>query len=176
MPPTQSCSTPKCLSCQLFKQKLWSTGVKTTKSVIEKDGVLKFNKYEPGDLDFLDQFNVHTPGWQLSGYGCEGGTQSLHGGTIFTDAASNYVYAECQTHIGAGKMVMAKTGFEQLCWNIAGLNIKGYHSDNGVYTAKDFGKTACQRISLSPSLALEQSTRMPWPNATSKQYATGRGT
>jgi hypothetical protein len=88
---TQSCSTPKYLSCQLSKQKLRSTGVKTTKSVIKKDGVLKFNKYEPGDLVFLDQFNAHTPGRQLSGYGCEGGVQSLHRSTFFTDAASNYV-------------------------------------------------------------------------------------
>jgi predicted metal-binding protein len=51
---TKSCPTPKCLSCQLSKQKLKSTGVKTSKSVIEKDGVLKFNKYEPGDLVFSD--------------------------------------------------------------------------------------------------------------------------
>ncbi len=99
---------------------------------------MKFNKYEPGDLVFSDQFNVNTPGRPLSGYGREGSDQSLHGGTLFTDAASNYVYVECQSHMGAGDTVLAKTRFEQLCWDIAGVNIKGYHSDNGVYTAKDF--------------------------------------
>jgi transposase InsO family protein len=99
---------------------------------------LKFNKYEPGDLVFSDQFNVNTPGRPLSGYGREGSDQSLHGGTLFTDAASNYVYVECQSQMGAGDTVFAKTRFEQLCWDIAGANIKGYHSDNGVYTAKDF--------------------------------------
>ena len=135
---SKSCPVPKCLACQLSKQKLKSTGVKTSKTVIEKDGVLKFNKYEPGDLVFSDQFNVNTPGRPLSGYGREGSDQSLHGGTLFTDAASNYVYVECQSHMGAGDTVLAKTRFEQLCWDIAGVNIKGYHSDNGVYTAKDF--------------------------------------
>ena len=135
---TRSCSVPKCLSCQLSKQKLRSSGVKTSKTVIEKDGVLKFDKYEPGDLVFSDQFNVHTPGRQLSGYGREGDAQSLHGGTIFTDAASNFVYVECQSSMGAGETVMGKDRFEKMCWNIAGVNIKSYHSDNGIYTAKDF--------------------------------------
>ena len=135
---TRSCSVPKCLSCQLSKQKLRSTGVKTSKAIAEKDGVLKFDRYEPGDLVFSDQFNVHTPGRQLSGYGREGDAQSLHGGTIFTDAASNFVYVECQSSMGAGETVMGKERFEQLCWNTAGVNIKSYHSDNGIYTAKDF--------------------------------------
>ncbi len=129
---TRSCSVPKCLACNLSKQKLRSTGVKTTKSVKEKDGILKFNKYEPGDKVFTDQFNVHTPGRQLTGYGREGANQSLHGGTLFTDAASNYVYVECQSSMGAGETVMGKSRFEQLCWNLAGVTIKSYHSDNGV--------------------------------------------
>ena len=135
---TWSCSIPKCLACNLSKQKLRSTGVKTSKSVKEKDGILKFNKYEPGDKIFTDQFNVHTPGRQLTGYGREGANQGLHGGTLYTDAASNFVYVECQSSMGAGETVMGKTRFEQLCWNLAGVKVKNYHSDNGVYDATTF--------------------------------------
>ena len=40
--------------------------------------------------------------------------------------------------MGAGKTVMGKTRFEQMCWNLAGVTIKNFHSDNGVYGASVF--------------------------------------
>jgi hypothetical protein len=40
--------------------------------------------------------------------------------------------------MGAGKMVMGKTRFEQLRWNLAGMTVKNFHSDNGVYNASVF--------------------------------------
>ena len=40
--------------------------------------------------------------------------------------------------MGAGETVMGKTRFEQLCWNLAGVKVKNYHSDNGVYDATTF--------------------------------------
>ena len=135
---TGSCSIPKCSACNLSKQKLRSTRVKTSKSVKEKDGILKLDKYEPGNKVFTDQFNVHTPGRQLTGYGCESTNHSLYSGTLFTNAASNYVYVECQSSMGAGKTVMGKNHFEQLCWNLACVTVKNYHSDNGVYFATNF--------------------------------------
>jgi hypothetical protein len=52
--------------------------------------------------------------------------------TLYTDAASNFVYVECQTSMGAGKTVMGKTHFELMCWNLAGVTIKNFHSNNGV--------------------------------------------
>ncbi len=33
---------------------------------------------------------------------------------------------------------MGKTRFEQMCWNLAGVTIKNFHSDNGVYDASVF--------------------------------------
>jgi hypothetical protein len=85
-----------------------------------------------------DQFVVHTPGQRLDGYGRDGPECSLDGGTLYTDAASNFVYVECQTSMGAGETVMGKTRFEQMCWNLAGVTIKNFHSDNGVYDASVF--------------------------------------
>jgi hypothetical protein len=38
----------------------------------------------------------------------------------------------------AGKPVMGKARFEQMCWNLAGVTIKIYHSNNGVYNASIF--------------------------------------
>jgi hypothetical protein len=59
-------------------------------------------------------------------------------GTLYTNAASNLVYVECQTSKGAGKTVMGKARFEQMCWNLAGVTIKNYHSNNGVYDVSVF--------------------------------------
>jgi hypothetical protein len=134
----RSCSVPRCLACGLSSQKLRSTNVKTSRAIAAKDGILKFNQYEPGDKVFTDQFVVHTPGRRLDGYGRDGPERSLHGGTLYTDAASNFVYVECQTSMGAGETVMGKTRFEQMCWNLAGVTIKNFHSDNGVYDASVF--------------------------------------
>jgi hypothetical protein len=101
-----SCSLPRCLACGLSAQKLCSTNVKTSRVIPAKEGILKFNQYELGEKVFTDQFVVHTPGQRLDGYGREGPDRSLHGGTLYT---------ECQTCIGAGKTVIGKTCFEQLC-------------------------------------------------------------
>ena len=57
-----SCSVPHCLACGLSTQKLCSTNVKTSCAIPAKDGIFKFNQYEPGDRVFTDQFVVHTPG------------------------------------------------------------------------------------------------------------------
>jgi hypothetical protein len=105
---------------------------------VPKDGILKSNQYEPGNRVFTDQFVVHTPGRRLDGFGRDGPERSLHGGTLYTDAASNFVYVECQTSMGAGETVMGKTRFEQMCWNLAGVTIKNFHSNNGVYDASMF--------------------------------------
>ena len=133
-----SCSVPKCLACGLSSQKLCLTNVKTSRAILAKDGILKFNQYEPVDKIFTDQFIVHTPGRRLDGFGHDGPECSLHGGTLYTDAASNFVYVEFQTSIGAGETVMGQTRFEQLCWYLTGVAIKNFHSNNGVYDASVF--------------------------------------
>ncbi len=51
---TWSCSTPRCLVCGLSTQKLRSPKVKTSRTLQEKEGILKFDQYEPGDKVFTD--------------------------------------------------------------------------------------------------------------------------
>jgi hypothetical protein len=132
------CTVPRCLACSLSAQKLHSPKVKTSHAIPAKVGILKFDQHEPGDKVFSDQFIAHTPGQRLDGYGHDGPKRSFHGGTLYTDAASNLVYVEYQTSMGAGKTVMGKARFEQMCWNLAGVTIKNYHSNNGVYNASMF--------------------------------------
>jgi len=105
--------------CGLSSQKLCSTNVNTSRAIPAKVGILKSNQYEPGDKVFTKQFVVHSPGQRLDGFGRDGPERSFHGGTLYTNAASNFVYVECQTSMGAGETVMGKTRFEQMCWNLA---------------------------------------------------------
>ena len=70
-------------------------------------------------------------------------------------------------------MVMGKTRFEQLCWNLAGVMVKNFHSNNGVYDARSFVTTAFQKTNPKPFLVLEQSIKMQLRNAIFKRYATG---
>jgi hypothetical protein len=105
---TCCCTVPQCLACGLSAQKLRSPNVKTSHANPAKDGILKFDQHEPGNKVFSDQFIVHTLGQRLDGYGRKGPKRSLHGGTLYTDAASNLIYVECQTSMGAGKTIMGK--------------------------------------------------------------------
>jgi hypothetical protein len=45
----RSCLVPGCLACGLSSQKLRSPNVKTSCVLPAKDGILKFNQYEPGN-------------------------------------------------------------------------------------------------------------------------------
>jgi hypothetical protein len=56
---------------------------------------LSHDKYESGDFVFLDQY-VKAPGHFLEGFGSESDTNMFHGGTIFCDAASTFMFI---THI-----------------------------------------------------------------------------
>ncbi len=40
--------------------------------------------------------------------------------------------------MGAGKTVLGKARFEEMMWNLGGITIKHYLSDNGVYDAATF--------------------------------------
>jgi hypothetical protein len=55
-----------------------STNVKTSCAIPGKDGILKFNQYEPDDKFFTDQFVVHTPGRCLDVFTAVPFTPMLH--------------------------------------------------------------------------------------------------
>ena len=66
---TKSCSIPMCMSCELAKMRARMPKVKVSKAIAEKEGVLSRDCFEPGDMVSSDQFNVHTTGRKLNGYG-----------------------------------------------------------------------------------------------------------
>eukprot|EP00957_Ditylum_brightwellii_P040099 3034853-Ditylum_brightwellii.AAC.1 len=76
--------------------------------VVEKQGALSRDRYEPGDFVSTDQYVVRTPGRLPSGYGREAAEKRFHGGTIFRDAATGIIWIENQVSLGANETVMAK--------------------------------------------------------------------
>ena len=56
---------------------------------------------------------VKTPGKLPSGYGREADHNMFHGGTIFRDAASKYIFVKNQVSLGAGETVAAKREFKE---------------------------------------------------------------
>ena len=137
-PAATTCPLPKCQSCELARAKKRNPKVVKQEAVKEKEAVLAWDKYEVGDFVSMDQFVVKTPGRQLDGYGREGENNRYHGGTIFNDAASGIIWVENQISLGAGDTIMAKEVFEEWLREKAWVEIKHYHSDNGVFTAEVF--------------------------------------
>lgn len=135
---TKSCPIPLCMSCELAKMRAKSPGVKISKAIEAKAGILSRDSYEPGDMVSSDQFNVHTPGRRLKGYGRESKDSSYHGGTVYIDAASGLVHVHMQVSLGAEETLVGKHKFEQIVMDLASVTVKRYHSDNGVFDTTVF--------------------------------------
>eukprot|EP01082_Thalassiosira_pseudonana_P005723 g5374.t1 g5374 contig2:418133-419951(-) len=149
---TSSCPIPKCTACQLATMRKRNPQVVKQLPIPEKEGILSWNKYEPGDFVSSDQFVVKTPGRLLIGYGREGAEHRFHGGTIFNDAASGVIWVEPQVSLGAGEIVMSKVRFEEWLWEQAAAEVSHFHSDNGVLTA-DLFREDCKRKGQSQSFS-----------------------
>ena len=63
-------------------------------------------------------------------------TISFQGGTIFCDAASGYLSIYHQQSFTAHETTQSLLGFEREGAEV-GINIQGYQTDNGVYTAQN---------------------------------------
>eukprot|EP01082_Thalassiosira_pseudonana_P009463 g8665.t1 g8665 contig3:647373-650417(+) len=146
-----SCPIPKCTACQLASMRKRNPQVVKQLPIPEKEGILSWDKYEPGDFVSSDQFVVKTPGRLLKGYGREGAEHRFHGGTIFNDAASGVIWVEPQVSLGAGETVMSKVRFEEWLWEQAAAEVSHFHSDNGVFA--DLFREDCKRKGQSQSFS-----------------------
>ncbi len=70
-------------------------------------------------------------GWLPSGYGCESCNGRFHNVTIYNDAASGLIWVENQVSLGASETIMGKERFEQWLYDIACIEVKHFHGNNG---------------------------------------------
>ena len=130
-------STIKCSACQYGKQERNPKGGSKRVQFKDRDGVLKRNKLNPGDLVFTDQFESRLPGQVFTGRGTRVTSQTYKGGTIFCDAATGRIKSYCQSSFTAEETIQSKLLFEAQAQG-DGVTVKSYSSDNGVYQSKDF--------------------------------------
>ena len=68
-PAATSCPVPKYMFCELTRAKKWSPQVIRQEAITKKGAMHAWDKYQPGDFVFMNQFVVSTQGCQLEGYG-----------------------------------------------------------------------------------------------------------
>jgi hypothetical protein len=126
---------PKCASCQFGKQQRNPKDGSTSHK--HSEGVLKQDKLEPGDLVFTDQFESRLPGRVFNARGASTSSHKYKGGTVFCDAATGHIRVYFQVAFTAQETLESKLKYEREALS-EGVQVKGYSSDNGVFTAKDF--------------------------------------
>ncbi len=130
-----SVAPPKCAACQFGRQQCNPTAGSKTKK--ENEGALSKNKLQPGDLVFSDQYESRVPGRIFNARGTKINSEKYCGGTLFCDAATGLISVHHQISLTAMETIESKLKFEREAF-VAGHTIKAYHTDNGVYTAKQF--------------------------------------
>ena len=78
VPSASSCPLPRCQTCELSRAKKRNAKVVKQQAIKEREAVLAWEKYQPGDFVSMDHFVVNTPGRLLSGYGREARHNRYH--------------------------------------------------------------------------------------------------
>jgi hypothetical protein len=93
---------------------------------------------EVGDFVSTDQFVCRTPGQLPSGYGRENSNNRFHGGAIYNDTASGFIWVKNQVSLGSSETIMGKERFEQWLYDIACVEVKHFHGDNGIFSSEEY--------------------------------------
>jgi len=110
------------------------------------EGAISHNKLDVGDCVSTDQFVCRTPGRLPSGYGHEGTNSRFNGGTIYNDATSGLIWVENQVSLGASETIMGKERFEQWLYDIACVEVKHYHGDNGIFSSEAYREECSKKM------------------------------
>jgi hypothetical protein len=127
---------PKCAARQLGKQE--RTPKEGSTILKRPNGVLKMNQLAPNDLVFSDQYKSPLIGRQFSACRNDLSAQQFRGGTIFCDVNSSKLTVVHQVGLTGTKTVQAKLRFEQEAAAAAGVQVRAYCTNNGVYSSKEF--------------------------------------
>jgi hypothetical protein len=143
---------PLCESCLLAHAWKRTPNVKRTRNLPESEGAPSRDQYEVSNFVSTDQLICRTPGQLPKGYGRESTDCCFQGGAIYNDAASGLFWVENQVSHGANETVMGKSYFEQWLWDMAYMEVKHYHGDNGIFSAEEY-RLECKENGQSQSLS-----------------------
>ena len=126
---------PKCSSClEGGMKKLPTTGNIHTKDPARK-GIVKQDMLNPGDLVLSDQYACSTRGKHFNEKGQLCSTKGYKGGTVFCNTGTGYMTIHHQQMFTLTETLQSMLSFEREAQEL-GIQVKGYHTDNGVYNSK----------------------------------------
>ena len=131
-PPVMPHSVP---ACQLVKQ-LHCTPPAGTVTFLETMAICQ-GDLDPGDCISVDQCVSGSPGCLPHAKGKEQDKDKHHGGAVFVDHASGFVFIENQVALTAGKTSHAKKMFEQHA-SMFSVSFEHFHADNTPFKSEAF--------------------------------------
>lgn len=127
---------PFCAACLLSKikrkQPPGSVGGKPPPSMQIRSGDL-----QPGQCVSVDQYVSSVPGRLPNTMGKEPSKLKYHGGTIFVDHASSFIFLVNQSSLRVGETLQSKIAFERFA-QTCGHKIKSFRADNMPFASKEF--------------------------------------
>jgi len=131
------CELPKCAACLYAKMtKRPDKATKSSVPIQDNEMAIRANDLLPGERISMDHYECSLKGRLYTG---RKGPQSQQfcGGAIFVDHATGLIQVKHQVSFGAADTIQSKVLFERDAMN-DGVIIQGYHTDNGVFSAKAF--------------------------------------
>jgi hypothetical protein len=100
--------------------------------------VIRREDLKPGDCFSTDLYESRCPGRRSNTKGKEKAKDKYVGGLIAVDHATSMMFINHQCSLRAGETVESKKHLERWARETAGVKIKRYHADNGVFTTNEF--------------------------------------
>ena len=104
---------------------------------------LKHNDLVPGQRISVDHYQLSQPGRLYTPRGSQQLSKSTktnmyQGDAIYVDHASKFISIQHQTSLSAADTVKGKLTFERDAYTVLGVILQQFHTDNGVFTSKEF--------------------------------------
>jgi len=135
-PQVTNCSVPLCLACRIAKARKNPTRASIMKPS-DRQHVLTQDVLQAGEKVFVDQYESNIRGRLPTSRGLESPHTKYCGGTLFFDAATQYIQIYHQTSLGSADTLASKQRFESEAAH-CGVSIEHYHTDNGIFTKTQF--------------------------------------
>ncbi|KAG7374494.1 reverse transcriptase RNA-dependent DNA polymerase [Nitzschia inconspicua] len=127
---------PYCAACSLAKLKR-RTPPGTVGGEPPPEMQIRAGDLQPGDCISVDQYVSAVPGRLPNTEGKELPKDKYHGGTIFVDHASSYIFLVNQISLRAGETLQSKLAFERFAHN-CGHKLKSFRADNMPFNSQEF--------------------------------------
>eukprot|EP00804_Cyclotella_cryptica_P004979 CCRYP_014091-RB/>CCRYP_014091-RB protein AED:0.37 eAED:0.31 QI:0/0/0/1/1/1/2/0/446 len=145
--PTTACDNLLCAACEISKATRRLAAVCASHSTPHSHMRLKEGHVQPGDCVSCDHFTSPVPGWIISSSGHSSSTNGYTCSTIYVDHCSTFICINHQLTTSASDTIRGKLLLELEAADV-GVSIKGYHTDNGVFSSSEF-RSHCSGLGQS---------------------------